>query len=102
LTPYDFIIQRLKDNTIEWYYRCQLIYEYHTLRQEEHGKLTTKTGRPKKGQKVWGIRQTAAALGYAIGYTSNAITIAKAIEKDKALMELGSFKLAVRKLGLRK
>lgn len=87
--------ENLHRHNLPWYEQVQLVQQLHELRQEQHGKKEGR-GRPKKDEKVWGIRDTAQELGLAIGGVSEDLNLAKAVQIDPSLRNIKDRRTAVK------
>lgn len=88
--------ENLKRYNLPWFEQVQVVEELHAIRQEQHG--PAKTGRPTadEGKAGWGVRDTAAELGLAIGNLSEDINLARAVRLDPSLRNIKDKKTAVR------
>lgn len=91
--------ENLKRAQLEWWQEAQLVasaHEFYLKRNDKRSKRTR--GRPATGESEvrWTMRDTAAALGMALGPTSEAISLAKAVELDPALRNVKDKKTAMK------
>jgi DNA modification methylase len=88
--------ENLKRYNLPWFEQVQIIEELHAIRQEQHG--AGRTGRPTEeaGKLGWGVRDTAAELGLAIGNLSEDINLARAVRLDPSLRNVKDKRTAIR------
>lgn len=83
------IHENLKRANLEWWQEVKLVEAAHRLYQKRHDKRSDRRrrGRPKddEADEVWGMRQTAEALGLALGRVSQDIQLANRVELNPAL-----------------
>lgn len=96
--------ENLKRRNLPWPEQVILVEDLHKLRQEEHGvKAVEGAGRPRKEEgKTWGIRETAAELGMALGPLSEDLNLARAVRTDPSLRNVKDKKTAVRLIRIAK
>jgi site-specific DNA-methyltransferase (adenine-specific) len=87
--------ENLHRHNLPWYEAVVLVQQLHELRQEQHGGQN-KVGRPKKDEKVWGVRDTASELSLSIGGVSEDIALARAVYLDPSLKNIKDKKTAVK------
>ena len=73
--------ENLHRHNLPWYEAVILVQQLHELRQQQHGKKEG-VGRPKKDEKVWGVRETASELSLSIGGVSEDLSLARAVQYD--------------------
>lgn len=90
--------ENLKRSNMPFWDACLLVEELHRLRQAEHGaKADPGPGRPKASEgKTWGVRETAAELGMALGAVSDDMSLARAVKANPSLRNVKDKKTAVR------
>ena len=94
--------ENLKRKNLPWYDQAALIETLHTLRQDEHGGKVSQ-GRPTKEESgKWGIRETAAELGVALGKLSQDVNLARAVRQDPALRNIKDKRTALKIIRRRK
>lgn len=82
------IHENLKRANLPWWQEIKLVEAAHALYQKRHDKRKARgRGRPASGDndEVWGMRQTAEALGMSLGRVSQDISLVKAVEQDPGL-----------------
>jgi len=89
------IHENLRRKNLSWYEEAELVAKLHEMRQTEHGGKEGR-GRPKAGEKVWGVRDTADELGKALGEVSEDINLAKAVRRDPSLRNIKDKQTAVK------
>jgi len=98
-TDLDAKIMRVHENlhrhNLPWYEAVVLVQQLHELRQEQHGKKEG-VGRPKKDEKVWGVRDTASELSLSIGGVSEDLSLARAVATDPSLKNIKDRKTAIK------
>ena len=87
--------ENLHRHNLPWYEAVVLVQTLHELRQEQFGKKEGQ-GRPKKEEKVWGVRDTASELSLSIGGVSEDIALARAVYLDPSLKNIKDKKTAVK------
>ena len=88
--------ENLKRSNLEWWQEDLLVKEYHEFKQAQLGGQIGR-GRPEKGAAPgWTVRDTAAALGKALGATSESINLAKLVEANPQLRNIKDRKTASR------
>lgn len=87
--------ENLHRHNLPWYEQVILVEQLHTIRQMQHG-ASAGRGRPKKGEVVWGVRDTAEELGLALGPVAEDINLARAVQIDPSLRNIKDKKTAVR------
>lgn len=78
--------ENLKRGHLPWYDEVILVAKLHELRQRQHGASEAK--RPIGGKKGWGMRDTAAELGKALGAVSMDISLAKMVMMNPAMKKI--------------
>jgi hypothetical protein len=83
------IHENLKRSNLEWWQEIKLVEAAHRMYQTRHDKRSNRArrGRPseEEGTVVWGLRDTAAALGMSLGRVSQDINLVRAVENNPAL-----------------
>ena len=87
--------ENLHRHNLPWYEAVILVQQLHELRQEQHGKKEG-VGRPKKDEKVWGVRETASELSLSIGGVSEDLSLARAVQTDPTLKNIKDRKTAIK------
>jgi DNA modification methylase len=87
--------ENLHRHNLPWWEAVTLVQQLHELRQEQHGKKEGR-GRPKKDEKVWGIRETASELGLSLGGVAEDLNLAKAVAIDPSLRNIKDRRTAVK------
>lgn len=87
--------ENLHRHNLPWYESVILVQQLHELRQEQFGKKEG-VGRPKKEEKVWGVRDTASELSLSIGGVSEDLALAKAVVYDPSLRNIKDRKTAIK------
>jgi adenine-specific DNA-methyltransferase len=91
------IDENLRRANLEWWQAAKLIEAMHALYQKRHDTRKNKTQRDYTGkEKVWGIRDTAEALGRSMGGVSEDIKLAKLVELNPALKNVKDRRTAVK------
>lgn len=79
--------ENLKRGHLPWFEEVALVKRLHELRQKQHG--TSAAHRPETGvKKGWGMRDTAAELGRALGSVSIDLQLARMVEINPALKNI--------------
>lgn len=83
------IHENLKRANLEWWQEIKLVEAAHRLYQKRHDKRSNRSrrGRPanEESEVVWGLRDTAEALGMSLGRVSQDINLVRAVENNPAL-----------------
>jgi site-specific DNA-methyltransferase (adenine-specific) len=87
--------ENLHRHNLPWYEAVVLVQQLHELRQQQHGKKEG-VGRPKKDEKVWGVRDTASELSLSIGGVSEDLSLARAVAYDPSLKNIKDRKTAIK------
>jgi len=87
--------ENLHRHNLPWYEAVILVQQLHELRQQQHGKKEG-VGRPKKDEKVWGVRETASELSLSIGGVSEDLSLARAVQYDPSLKNIKDRKTAIK------
>jgi len=91
--------ENLRRTNLPWWETAILVEDLHKLRQSQHGgKADQGRGRPTEadGKKIWGVRETAAELGRALGPLAEDLQLARAVRSNPALRNVRDRKTAVR------
>jgi ParB/RepB/Spo0J family partition protein len=90
--------ENLKRFNLPWWDQVLLVAELHALRQRMHG--VAQRGRPTVENNMekqgWSIRDTADELGVGIGPLSEDLSLARALEHDRALRNVKDKKTAIK------
>jgi adenine-specific DNA-methyltransferase len=93
------IHENLKRANLPWWQEIKLVEAAHALYQKRHDKRKSRSrGRPAAGEsdEVWGMRETAAALGMSLGRVSQDISLVKAVEQDPGLRNVKDKRTAMK------
>ena len=89
------IHENLKRQNLEWWQEVKLVESLHNLRKAQHD---TREGsaRPKKGEKSWGLRETAGELERSLGSVSQDLQLAKMVDLHPTLRNVKDKRTALK------
>lgn len=88
--------ENLQRTNLDIWTRAAMVKKFHELKKRIHGGKEAHRPRKEDKGKGWGMRETAAELGIALGAVSEDVLLAEAVEADPRLRAITDRRTAIK------